>query len=60
MKPDKEIEMIEHMLKQLTPPDQTVHQRMCWERGFLTGFLARLAKADSGIKAAIIQRTRQH
>ena len=59
MKPVKEIELIEEMLKNQTPNYTDAHQRLAWERGFLTGFLARLAQHDIGTRLEIMQKVKQ-
>jgi tRNA uridine 5-carbamoylmethylation protein Kti12 len=50
MKPVKEIELIEEVLKQQGNRYQDPHQRLAWERGFLTGMLARYAQHDIALR----------
>ena len=59
MNPEKEIKLIEEMLKRCAPDFSDAHQRLSWERGFLTGFLASLAHNDSAIKVAVMKREKK-
>ena len=56
MKPVKEIELIETILKQQSSQYQDPHQRLAWERGFLTGMLARYAQHDISLRLELQRR----
>ena len=53
MQAQRELELVEQMLRQLRPSTGTVYQRLCWERGFLASFLASVAHADPRVRRLI-------
>jgi hypothetical protein len=59
MQPLTEVDLVEKLLAQQTPKFSNVHLQMIWQRGFLTGLLARFAHNDSHIREAIWLKTKK-
>jgi hypothetical protein len=56
MKPYKEIELIELLLRKVQPKFQNSGELLAWQRGYLTGLLATLAHNDSAIRSQLIKK----
>jgi hypothetical protein len=56
MRPHKEIELIELLLRQQRPNFKTSGEMLAWERGYLTGMLAMFAHNDSAIRSQLIKK----
>jgi hypothetical protein len=57
---EKYVEKVNYMLAEAARGKKfsSVKDRMIWERGYLTGLLASLAKQDSAILVAIYKKTK--
>jgi hypothetical protein len=57
----KYVELIDHMLNEAAQGKRfaTVKDRMIWERGYLTGLLAVLARNDSDVHYAIRRKIKR-
>ena len=55
---EKHVETIDYMLTEAAKGKKfaTVKDRMIWERGYLTGLLASLARDDSDVNYAILRK----
>ena len=59
MKLQRELDLVEQLLRQRRPSTQDIYQRVCWERGFLTGFLASIAQSSPEVKRLINSKINQ-
>ena len=51
----KEVDLINQLLKLQKKPHPTVKDQMLYERGYLTGLLARILHEDAGIRTSIVR-----
>jgi len=54
-------DLVEHLLKQIRTnrPFKDSHEQLVYERGYLTGLLARLAEEDSFLAAKLVRRLKK-